>query len=395
MKTTELKFYLAGTILITVIFLVVIEITTRVISWGRGDGFTLALHEFDAYDDPIKSVYSWHPFTGFTFKPNTKLKGSHPNQNFRSEVLIDEYGFLTDGQKFTYTKQKDEIRIAFIGASTTANVNLSYSQNWPGHLGEMVKQVLPSKNIKIINAAVPGFDTAQSIGNLSLRVLPFNPDIVIIYHAYNDLKAVVADPANFKPDYSHIHTLPYGFHKEPILIKRIFNHSMAYVRLRNGLREYRRINGFHTNDDALGLAGRQNQIPDYATKTFEEHIRTMVYMARSGGAKVILSSFATLHDPNLDYSNKETLKKLSTRQLNELSSLTQFTPGLSVQGIFNGINSYNKILKRISEEEHTGWVDNANLVSHTDDYFVDRVHFSSKGATKMAENFFPVVNKDI
>ena len=85
-------------------------------------------------------------------------------------------------------KAKDEIRIATIGASTTANLNLNYEDNWPGKLGALLQSEFPDKQVTVINAGIPGFNTAQSIGNLTLRVLRFSPDVVIIYHAYNDLK---------------------------------------------------------------------------------------------------------------------------------------------------------------------------------------------------------------
>ena len=41
------------------------------------------------------------------------------------------------------------------------------------------------------------------------------------------------------PDYSHVHTTPYGFHKKPSLLTRALYKSMFYVRVRNQLRELR------------------------------------------------------------------------------------------------------------------------------------------------------------
>ena len=38
-------------------------------------------------------------------------------------------------------------------------------------------------------------------------------------------------------------------------------------------------------------------------------------------------------------------------------------------------------------------VDNANLIPHKDEYFVDRVHLSDLGAKHMAENLYPEVVK--
>ena len=79
-------------------------------------------------------------------------------------------------------------------------------------------------------------------------------------------------------------------------------------------------------------------------------------IARAGGAKVILSSFATLHDPKLDYSDAKIISRLTNFQKAELGSLLYFTPGLQVSAIFKGIQQYNEILRIIAQEEKTGWV---------------------------------------
>ena len=44
-------------------------------------------------------------------------------------------------------------------------------------------------------------------------------------------------------------------------------------------------------------------------------------------------------------------------------------------------------------EEKTGWVDNAAGIPNDEKYFVDRVHFSKRGAARMAKNFLPVVRE--
>jgi lysophospholipase L1-like esterase len=274
-------------------------------------------------------------------------------------------------------------------------MSLPFDENWPGYLGMLLRKNLPDKKIRIINAAVPGFDTAQSIGNLSLRVVPFKPDIVIIYHAYNDLKAIRYD-VTFQPDYSHFHTKPYGYHKKPNFIIRCLHNCMFYVRARNKYREYQSsVNGYErlTDRKALmeDLKKRLSHIPKQAAQTFEQHMRALVSIAESGDAKVILSSFATLHDPKMDWSNPMALKALSDFQKKKLYSLMHFTPGLTLTAVFEGFNQYNELLHRIAVQENAGWVDNASLVPHEDIYFLDRVHFSSEGAKQVAENFLPVV----
>ncbi len=306
-------------------------------------------------------------------------------------ISVNNYSFLSNTKSYNYPKAANEIRIAVIGASTTASLNLSYEENWPGHLGFLVQNALPGQKVTIINAGVPGFNTAQSIGNLALRVIPFNPNVVIIYHAYNDLKAIKKNSV-FKPDYSHIHLKPYGQHKQPNFFKRCLNHSMFYVRVKNSYRNL--INKKKLVKqviDAKKGENRLSDIPPEAVRTFEQHLRALVAIAEVGGAKVILSSFATLHDPTLDYTDGEMIKKLSKLKKTELGSILHFTPHLKLSTIFKGIRQYNDVLKTIGQQEKIGWVDNALLIPNDEKYFVDRVHFSKNGARLMAENFLPVV----
>ena len=225
MKLKDIKNYILGSLLVVTVLFGTIELSTRLISWFTGKGFYLSLYEYDSYDNQIESIYQWHPFIGLTFRPSISFKGSHPHQVSQSSIIIDQNGFLSDGHILSAEKSIDEIRIAVIGASTTANINLSYSENWPGYLGNLVQKALPNKKIRVINAGVPGFDTAQSVGNLALRVMPLEPDIVIIYQAYNDLKAI-KKKSNFRPDYSHIHRKPWGSYQKPNIFIRALKYSI-------------------------------------------------------------------------------------------------------------------------------------------------------------------------
>jgi hypothetical protein len=102
-------------VIIIVVLFGSMELTTRVMSWISGHGFTLAHHEVDPHHRKIKDIYQWHPFVGFTFRPNSELTGSHPNQKESATVYIDQHGFLATDKGLKYEKTADEIRIATIG----------------------------------------------------------------------------------------------------------------------------------------------------------------------------------------------------------------------------------------------------------------------------------------
>ena len=167
---------------------------------------------------------------------------------------------------------------------------------------------------------------------------------------------------------------------------------MLYVRLRNKLREIKKAQlKIEKRKKIIQQTGRLADIPEQAVRTFEQHIRSLVSIANAGGAKVVLSSFATLHDPHIDYSDKNAILKLSALQKKEIFAIMNFTPGLTLEAVFNGINRYNRVLRKVADLNHTGWVDTASLVPHKDRYFVDRVHFSREGAALMAKNLLPKI----
>jgi len=388
MKKTVLL-YLSGSLLAILVFVFVIELATRSVSFVSGNGFTLALHELDPLDQEIRDIYIWHPFAGFIFRKNVVVEGSHPSSKKKARIFIGADGFMTGTAGITLDKKPDEIRIAVIGASTSVNMNLTFEENLPGVIAARVARKFPHKAVTLLNAAVPGFDTAQSIGNLATRVMHYKPDVVIIYHAYNDLKAVQPKKL-FAPDYTHIHTKPYGQIEAPPAYIRLLNKSMAYVRVRNKFRESKQSKGIGMLKD---YESRLSAVPSIAEEVFEHNIRSLVAIARSGGAIPILSSFATLHDLRKDYNIKKNVKALSNKQKIELVNLGLFITGLKLEGIQQGLLRYNAVLKRLASTLNTGWVDNASLVPHEDKYFIDRVHFSEQGAIKMAENYYPEVIK--
>jgi hypothetical protein len=167
---------------------------------------------------------------------------------------------------------------------------------------------------------------------------------------------------------------------------------MLYVRARNKYREYRKL----TQRENL-LAGawqtedRLSHIPQEAVAAFSQHVRSMIALARGNGAKVVLLSFATLHDPALTLASPELFKTLSLRQKQELLALAQFAPGLTIPAIFEGVRTYNDALRRTAAAEGTGWVDAAQQIPHEDRYFLDRVHFTAEGAQEMARHLAPAV----
>ncbi len=83
-------------------------------------------------------------------------------------------------------KAADEYRILVLGESTAFGDEVEREQIFLEVLEEDLDRRSPHCRISVINAAVTGYSLFQSYKYLELRGLALEPDLVLIYHGYND-----------------------------------------------------------------------------------------------------------------------------------------------------------------------------------------------------------------
>ena len=83
-------------------------------------------------------------------------------------------------------KGKDEYRILVLGESTAFGDEVEKEEIFLEVLEEDLDRRSPHCRISVINAAVTGYSLFQSYKYLELRGLALEPDLVLIYHGYND-----------------------------------------------------------------------------------------------------------------------------------------------------------------------------------------------------------------
>ncbi len=142
----------------------------------------------DRKDGP--GMYYAHPHSAYALKP------SYTKGNFQK---TNSLGFR--GEEFSLDKPPGVYRIVAIGGSTTFAVYLPYDETYPHYLQAQLREHFDTDKIEVINAGLTGSTTAESLHRLFTQVLPTNPDMVIIYHGYNDLFPRVFN--DFQQDYYH------------------------------------------------------------------------------------------------------------------------------------------------------------------------------------------------
>ena len=143
-----------------------------------------------SYDD--LRVYQGHPFLQFTGVPSRKLIGNRALGNLAD---FNNFGFV--GRDFKYKKPNGVVRIAALGASTTA-------RGYPALLEEFLnaKVQSPTKSFEVMNFGLGHYTSANTLTNFVLNVVDFAPDVIIIHHGWNDIHARAKETV-FRGDYGH------------------------------------------------------------------------------------------------------------------------------------------------------------------------------------------------
>src|SRR5512132_529472 len=147
-------------------------------------------------------VMNGHPFLQFNGIPSTTgemyrvLKpGGRGNQVTGNLSTFNNFGFV--GRDFAYAKPPGVIRIAALGASTTAD-------GYPAMLEEYLnaRVAAQSNRFEVMNFGAGYWTSAHVLVNFVLNVIDFAPDYIIIHQAANDQLARASE-AEFRGDYSH------------------------------------------------------------------------------------------------------------------------------------------------------------------------------------------------
>jgi|TARA_B100000959_G_scaffold232080_1_gene248840 hypothetical protein len=78
-------------------------------------------------------------------------------------------------------------RILTLGGSTTGNMRLSQENRYPEQLRSILQEQYKKSGIEVFNAGMDWYTTKHSLINYVTNMRDYNPDLVIIMHAVNDL----------------------------------------------------------------------------------------------------------------------------------------------------------------------------------------------------------------
>ena len=351
-----------------VVVLLVIELTFRAFyRYFSGARYKLIpkLNFNKIYVEPhpyIPVVYKKH----FQFqKPMSTILPLNQDKGFRYGQFTSNNFRHNDGPRgdrdIVVPKPENQFRILCLGASTTGNY-IQYEgkeYSYPMELELYLKKRYPKMDIIVHNCGYGGWTSAEILINFLLNLYDTEPDVVLIYHAYNDL--VPSLTPGFLSDYSHARrNLGETYHKYRIasgipdlpfaIYNCLLNHVFPYMNPRYGVIQATSRNRPDLNGQFCGL------------NTYRRNIEHLVKICKESNIDVIVSTFSHYLYDEIKNS-KVHLKYLE------------------------GLQAENEEMKKIAQKHQIPLVDNRQLIPEEEKYFTDSIHFTPDGMKLLARNF--------
>jgi len=156
-------------------------------------------------ESTVRGRFACYPYLPYILNPDFP---GHNSLGFR-------------GGPFTEKKPAGVRRIACIGASTTYGGQTDATDSYPANLEKLLAST--GNRWEVVNAGILGMTAAEMLINLELRVLPLDPDVVVILPSRNEVVAQVYN--NFTQDYTHFRKVGFSFTTSNAVHKRLFRTS--------------------------------------------------------------------------------------------------------------------------------------------------------------------------
>jgi lysophospholipase L1-like esterase len=135
----------------------------------------------------LETQFIGKPFLGFAPSPGF---AGHNSMGYR-------------GPEIVRPKPEGTFRIVALGGSTTYGFGLkNEDEPWPAQLQRILRDKYGYTQVEVVNAGVQSYSTWETLVNFEFRVLDLDPDLVIVYHATNDITARLVDPHYYDGLYS-------------------------------------------------------------------------------------------------------------------------------------------------------------------------------------------------
>lgn len=306
---------------------------------------------------------------------------------------VNSQGFR--GQNISKVKKSGTYRIFILGGSTVLNRGTQFKKISSRILEKKLQKRFPDKKVEVMNAGVDGYTTEHSIIQYLFKIKDFDPDLIIMWHGYNDWAYSCSPPdktyGDFKSDYSHYlsadATMVFDhFRPQPLIAFKslAFDFFIRFLQDNwySDVFKYYQKNSSFQGYFTESTKSRQYDLNDLPSlKSYERNLQSLINILKADNIELIIGN-----QPNL-LKNK----------LNIEEQKNLFYPGFnctingkypSLQSVTKDLQLFNNSTKIIAKKNNVNFIDLDRSIPKTLDYYTDEVHYTEKGNQKIADILF-------
>lgn len=356
---------------------------TGLVAWIAGEVFIRMTKPYETPDTERESSLQYE-VTLFSRHAFPQMVQTIHWREGNGSVHINQHGYR--GRDFSVPKPQGIVRIVFLGGSAAFDADAPEGRDWP-HLVEEDLRRRGYEHVEVINTATPGHATWDSLGRLYSEIWMFEPDYVVVYHAWNDIRYfywVNPDqsllrgyrPATTSSDRSLFVGNPFMYYTGPL--DRLLSHSQLYVRLRWRYWSWRlgRI-GFEGlfrvgEEQSPGYQGSySNRYSEWGPRQYELNLRLIAAAARAIGAVPVFLTQARL----VSLSNSQA----------DRTRIRYGYANLSHEALVRAFSDCDKALFEAGRAGDVPVLDLATMFNGKSELFVDHVHTTTVGSEALAK----------
>lgn len=281
------------------------------------------------------------------------------------------------GKDFSREKDEGKIRVMVYGGSAVFDPKVPNGKDWPSRL-ETILMEKGIKNIEVINAGIPGHATFDSFGRLFTEGHIFQPDYVILYNAWNDIKYFSFEEPLLRKLKPYKESRDFRVSYRGRLDRMLCKFSQLYTHLRHRYYKWK----YHVGSEgAVEEVKHYREVHEIALKQYRLNVEMFVDLAKNINAVPILVKQARL----VSHDNTE----------EEQSRIFYQYQAMQHQTLVNAFEKTDDIITDIAKLKNVPMADPSNQMTGKSVYFSDHIHLSDEGSKKlaiiMADFLYPLI----
>ncbi len=294
----------------------------------------------------------------------------------KEQFYINEAGYR--GSSFPVQKPEGERRIVIVGGSAVFDIYAfdaidQEPRDWPS-LVEADLKSQGHENIRVINAGIPGHASFDSFGRLYSQIWMYEPDVVLLYNAWNDIKYFrkLSQSAPLISLYApHASSEANPFINYQGSLDRLLSYSQFYTRYVRSRYFLWKIN--------VGLEGMieegelQDSYSPFGPRQFQLNVELFVDTCRNIRATPILLTQATL--VSRDTSEEDRIRLKGAYDMQKLTH----------DALVGAYEETYAIIRSVGQKKDVAILDLARQFNGRGDLFVDSVHTTQKGSQQFSK----------